>query len=180
MNCLIISLIVVILVLTFVSYTAYLSPHFVNLNFQFITNLIGITAGGEFYSVTDISALYLYMENFLAATMYNSDKGDNPFRSNFEMIGGIQLRILRSPLYQCTEYVSDFQKYSCFDIVYNSATANKTTHIGIPYNTSAELGIHQFPSGNLTTYTDGGFIVEFNRDLTAEAFIEKINYLREN
>ena len=29
------------------------------------------------------------MENFLGATMYNSDKGENPFRSNYEMIGGI-------------------------------------------------------------------------------------------
>lgn len=89
MNCLIISLIVVILVLTIISYMAFLSPYYVNLNFTFINNLIGITNDGEYLKVTSIPELYFYMETFLASTMYNSDKGDNPFRSNFEMIGGI-------------------------------------------------------------------------------------------
>lgn len=89
MNCLILSSIVVILVLTLLSYTAYLSPKFVNLNFTFINNLIGINSNGEYNKITSIPELYYYMENFLGATMYNSDKGDNPFRSNYEIIGGI-------------------------------------------------------------------------------------------
>lgn len=46
------------------------------------------------------------------------------------------------------------------------------------YYTAEELGILKLPSGNLTTYTDGGYIVEFNRDITSEAFLELINDLR--
>ncbi|CAD8153706.1 unnamed protein product [Paramecium octaurelia] len=178
MNCLILSSIIVILVLTLLSYTAYLSPQFVNLNFAFINNLIGISSNGEYYKITSIPEFYYYMETFLGGTMYNSDKGDNPFRSNYEMIGGIQLRILRSDLYECNKYVNELQKYSCFDIVYDANKANKSDFQNYTYQTAEELGIKYFQKGNLTTYTDGGYVVEFNRDITTEAFLEKINKLR--
>ncbi|CAD8151061.1 unnamed protein product [Paramecium pentaurelia] len=178
MNCLIISSIIVILVLTLLSYNAYLSPKFVNLNFTFINNLIGITSNGEYNKITSIPELYYYMENFLGATMYNSDKGDNPFRSNYEIIGGIQLRTLRSDLYECEKYVNELQRFSCFDIIYDSSKANKSKFLNYTYKTAEELGIKYFPKGNLTTYTDGGYMVEFNRDISTEAFLEKINDLR--
>ncbi|CAD8065374.1 unnamed protein product [Paramecium sonneborni] len=178
MNCLILSSIVVILVLTLLSYTAFLSPKFVNLNFQFINNLIGINSNGEYNRITSIPELYFYMENFLGKTMYNSDKGDNPFRSNYEMIGGIQLRSLRSDIYECQKYVNELQRINCFDIVYDSSKANKSMFLNYPYQTAEQLGIKYFQKGNLTTYTDGGFIVEFNRDISTEAFLEKINDLR--
>lgn len=29
------------------------------------------------------------MENFIGLTMYNSDSGINPFRNNYEIIGGV-------------------------------------------------------------------------------------------
>lgn len=45
---------------------AFLSPYYVNLNFTFINNLIGITNDGEYLKVTSIPELYFYMETFLA------------------------------------------------------------------------------------------------------------------
>ena len=91
---------------------------------------------------------------------------------------------MRSPLRECNVFVNSLQRYSCFDIVYDSTTAFKEdynisiSNSSYKYYTAEELGILKLPNGNLTTYTDGGYTVEFNRAITSEAFLEKINDLR--
>lgn len=89
MNCLILSILIVILALTLISYNSYLSTSTTYYSFKFMKNLLDVREGEAFSRIYQAEHFYSYMDLQVARTCFNSDSKINLIRVNFELIGAI-------------------------------------------------------------------------------------------
>lgn len=65
------------------------------------------------------------MRDPFGQSILNSEKEDNSYRDNNEIIGDIRLRQLRVDKKNCTRFIYDYQERSCFSPIYSPENANE-------------------------------------------------------
>ncbi|KAM3139122.1 hypothetical protein pb186bvf_008720 [Paramecium bursaria] len=178
MNCLIFSLLISLLILTIFSFSYLLDTKSNQFNFDFLSSMFEISQGGEFDQIETFDDFWLYMTDTFGYYILNPDQGQSPYRKFNEMVGTLQIRQLRQNLQSCKKTVNQHQNFSCYDPFYQNNDGHYETYRGFQYQSSSQLGYGIGVEGSFNTYTDGGYVVNFDRDMTQSKFQMLVNDLR--
>ncbi|KAM3139121.1 hypothetical protein pb186bvf_008719 [Paramecium bursaria] len=179
-NCLLYTLLVILLTLALLTYTSYLDPRVVSFNISSLQNMIRIIPGQDYYQIYTQKQLYDYVNQYIGETFFNSEDEPSVFRQVNELIGGVQIRQFRTNIVDCQSVVHDFQNNSCFPPFYISGSGNYDNYSDYYYESASQLGAQFQNEGNFSIYSDGGFVFNFSRDISFQQFRRKINLLKEN
>ncbi|KAM3130690.1 hypothetical protein pb186bvf_017198 [Paramecium bursaria] len=177
LNCLVFTVLMILLILSIIGLNVYVSSRRAQSSIEYMNKMFSLTVGQPI-NIFSIEEFWNYLTQVLGAYLFNSDKGLSIFRSNNELVGTLQIRQLRQYLYQCNRVVNEYQNMSCYDPFYINGQENYDTYHNYTYRTAEQLGYGVDMKGQLSQYSDGGFVIDFDRDFSAEDFKAEINQIK--